>query len=43
MNFLLVYDHPYTMSDIDNMLPWEREILIAMVEKKMTDKANAQQ
>ena len=42
MNFLLVYDHPFTMTEIDDMLPWEREILIAQVERKMADKAKAQ-
>jgi hypothetical protein len=31
MNFALLQFHKYSLSDIENMLPFEREIYIAML------------
>ena len=30
-NFLLMQEHKYSLAEIENMLPWEREIYIAML------------
>ncbi len=30
-NFLLMQEHKYSLTEIENMLPWEREIYIAML------------
>lgn len=38
MNFSLMQYHKYSLSEIENMMPWEREVyvnmLIAYLEKK---------
>lgn len=31
MNFALMQYHKYTLADIENMLPFEREIYVAML------------
>jgi len=30
-NFALMQHHNYTLSDLDNMIPWEREIYVTML------------
>lgn len=30
-NFLLMQEHKYSLTEIENMLPWEREIYIGML------------
>lgn len=43
--FSLVHHHKYSISDIENLIPWERALLIDMVtshvreEEKQRDKA----
>ena len=31
MNFSLMQHHNYSLSDLDNMMPWEREIYVDML------------
>jgi len=31
MNFNLMQHHQYSLSELDNMLPWEREIYVKML------------
>jgi hypothetical protein len=31
MNFALMQHHKYSLSDLDNMLPWERQIYITLL------------
>ena len=31
MNFALMQYHKYSLTELDNMVPWEREIYIAML------------
>ena len=31
LNFALMQHHKYSLTEIENMLPWEREIYIAML------------
>ena len=33
MNFALMQYHKYTLADIENMIPFEREIYVAMLIK----------
>jgi len=40
-NFLLMQEHQYSLTELENMMPWEREIYIAMLIEhlqKKTDK-----
>ena len=30
-NFAMMQHHNYSLSDIENMIPWEREIYVAML------------
>lgn len=32
-NFALVQHHKYSLTEIENMIPWEREIYIALLKK----------
>lgn len=31
MNYQLMQNHKYSLSDLENMLPWEREIYVEML------------
>ena len=31
MNYQLMQNHKYSLSDLENMLPWEREIYVDML------------
>jgi hypothetical protein len=30
-NFSLIQHHKYTLSDIENMIPWERDVYVSML------------
>lgn len=41
-NFALMKFHKYTLEDLENMIPWEREVYIILVEnwvKEQNDRA----
>jgi len=35
LNFIIVEEHNFTLSELDNMIPWEREIYVALVDNKI--------
>lgn len=35
LNFLIVGEHPFTLTELDNMIPWEREIYVALIDNKI--------
>jgi hypothetical protein len=37
MNFALMQYHKYTLEDLENMIPFEREIYIAMLVKYLEE------
>lgn len=37
MNFIIVEEHNFTLSELENMLPWEREIYVAMIDNKIQE------
>lgn len=37
MNFALMQFHGYTLSDIENMIPFEREVYIALLEQYLQE------
>ena len=47
-NFILVQQHKYSLSDIENLMPWEREVYVGMLvewikeENDRIKKQNAQ-
>tara|TARA_A100001234_G_scaffold88985_1_gene78446 strand:- start:869 stop:1039 length:171 start_codon:yes stop_codon:yes gene_type:complete len=36
-NFALVQHHKYTLTDIENMIPWERDIYVNLLAKHLQD------
>jgi hypothetical protein len=36
-------NHNYSLSDLDNQMPWEREIYITMLVQEMKEKREEQQ
>ena len=44
-NFAMMQHHSYSLSDIENMMPWEREIYITLLQQwveEQNEKAAAQ-
>ena len=33
INFALMQHHKYSLSDIENMIPWERDIYLSLLEQ----------
>ena len=42
MNFQLMQNHKYSLSDLENMIPWEREIYVEMLIEEIKQR-NEQQ
>ena len=36
-NFAMMQHHKYSLSDIENMIPWEREIYIGLLENHIKE------
>ncbi len=39
MNFILMDEHKYSLAEIEDMMPFEREIYIALLQKKLKKRA----
>ena len=42
-NFSLIHHHKYSLTELDNMIPWEREVYVEMLVqyiKEENDKQN---
>lgn len=37
VNFQLMQNHNYSLSDVENMMPWEREIYLAMLVEQIQE------
>ena len=37
INFSLMQHHKYSLSDIENMIPWEREIYIGLLQQHIEE------
>jgi hypothetical protein len=37
MNFAMMQHHNYSLTEIENMIPWEREIYVAMLQQWIKD------
>ena len=33
MNFALMHHHKYSLTELENMIPWEREIYISLLQQ----------
>ena len=37
VNFALVQHHKYSLTDIENMIPWEREVYITLLKQHIEE------
>jgi hypothetical protein len=37
VNFALIQFHKYSLTEIENMIPWEREIYLSLLETHIQD------
>jgi|TARA_S200002703_G_scaffold56401_2_gene49059 hypothetical protein len=42
-NFALMQYHKYSLTELENMLPWEREVYIALLQNYLEDQRLKQQ
>jgi hypothetical protein len=42
-NFILLHDYHYSLTELENMLPWERDILLGMISQRVDDIKQKQQ
>ena len=43
MNYQLMQNHKYSLSDLENMIPWEREIYVEMLVDDIKEQNKKQQ
>ena len=43
INFGLLQYHKYSLTEIENLIPWERDIYIGMLQKHLEDEKLKQQ
>ena len=37
-NFLLMQEHNYSLTELENMIPWEREVYVSMLVQHLKKK-----
>ena len=37
INFALMQHHKYSLTEIENMMPWEREVYLSLLEQYIED------
>ncbi len=42
VNFILMHEHKYSLTELENMMPWEREVYIGMLITHLKKKAENQ-
>ena len=43
LNFALMQYHKYSLTEIENMMPWERDIYVALLQKHIEEENLKQQ
>ena len=43
VNFALMQHHKYSLTELENMIPWEREIYITLLQQYLEDEKLKQQ
>ena len=41
MNFALMQHHKYSLTELENMMPWERSIYVALLKNYLKEKEEA--
>ena len=42
MNFALMYQHKFSLTELEDMLPWERDVYISLLEQHIIEKNQKQ-
>ena len=37
INFALMQHHKYSLTEIENMIPWEKDVYVALLEKNIEE------
>ena len=43
INFALLQNHKYSLTEVENLIPWERDIYIGMLKQHLEDEKLKQQ
>ena len=43
LNFALIQHHKYSLTEIENMMPWERDIYVALLQAHLEEEKLKQQ
>ncbi len=43
VNFALIQHHKYSLTDVENMIPWEREVYITLLKQHIEEEKLKQQ
>ena len=43
LNFALMQYHKYSLTEIENMIPWERDVYVAMLQNHLEEEKLKQQ
>jgi len=43
LNFSLIQYHKYSLTEIENMMPWERDIYVALLQQHLDEERVKQQ
>jgi hypothetical protein len=43
LNFSLIQYHKYSLTEIENMMPWERDIYVALLDQHLEEERLKQQ
>jgi len=38
LNLLLMYEHRFSLTELEDMMPWEREVYISLLEQHLDEK-----
>jgi len=38
-----MYHHKFSLTELENMIPWEREVFVAMLSNYLEEQKNSQQ
>lgn len=41
-NFQLMQHHKYSLTELDNMMPWERQVYVGLLENYLKEEAEKQ-
>lgn len=42
-NFILMHDYHYSLTEVENMIPWERDIYLGLLAQRVQEIKQAQQ